>query len=69
MNYFAHGRQFVNQPYFMAGTSVPDWLPVLNRRVKALPAGARGLRPELESKILCRKKILQPDKDGLPRDT
>ena len=47
MNYFAHGRQFVNQPYFMAGTSVPDWLPVLNRRVKALPSGAR---PFLEDK-------------------
>ena len=41
MNYFAHGRRFVNQSYFMAGTSVPDWLPVLDRRIKARPKGAR----------------------------
>ena len=41
MNYFAHGRRFVNQPYFMAGTSVPDWLPVLDRRIKARPKGVR----------------------------
>ena len=41
MNYFAHGRQFVNRPFFMAGTSVPDWLSVLDRRIKARPAGAR----------------------------
>ena len=41
MNYFAHGRRFVDQPYFMAGTSVPDWLPVLDRRIKARPKGVR----------------------------
>ena len=45
MNYFAHGRRFVNQPYFMAGTSVPDWLPVLDRRIKARP---KGVRPFLD---------------------
>lgn len=35
MNYFAHGRAFVEDPYFLAGTAVPDWLNVVDRRVKA----------------------------------
>lgn len=35
MNYFAHGRAFVDNPYFLAGTAVPDWLNVVARRVKA----------------------------------
>jgi len=34
MNYFAHGRQFLDQPYFLAGTAVPDWLNVVNRRCR-----------------------------------
>ncbi len=35
MNYFAHGRQFVDRPYFLVGTAVPDLLNVVNRRVRA----------------------------------
>ncbi len=31
MNYFAHGRAFVDDPYFLAGTAVPDWLNVVDR--------------------------------------
>ncbi len=34
MNYFAHGRRFVEDPYFLAGTAVPDWLNVVDRRVR-----------------------------------
>jgi hypothetical protein len=34
MNYFAHGRQFTNDPYFLAGTAVPDWLGVVDRRLR-----------------------------------
>jgi hypothetical protein len=34
MNYFAHGRDFVAEPYFMAGTAVPDWLSVVDRRCR-----------------------------------
>jgi hypothetical protein len=34
MNYFAHGRQFTSEPYFLAGTAVPDWLNVVARHVK-----------------------------------
>lgn len=35
MNYFAHGYRFVHDPCFLAGTAVPDWLSVVNRRVRA----------------------------------
>jgi hypothetical protein len=35
MNYFAHGRRFVSDPYFLAGTAVPDWLSVIDRKVRA----------------------------------
>lgn len=34
MNYFAHGRPFVDDPYYLAGTAVPDWMNVADRRVR-----------------------------------
>jgi len=34
MNYLAHALPFLDQPYFAAGTSVPDWLSVVDRRVR-----------------------------------
>ena len=35
MNYFAHARRYLDDPYFVAGTAVPDWLSVVNRRARA----------------------------------
>jgi hypothetical protein len=35
VNYFAHGRRFIDDPYFLAGTAVPDWLSVVDRRTRA----------------------------------
>lgn len=34
MNYFAHGRRFVDEPLVLAGTAVPDWLNVADRKVR-----------------------------------
>ncbi len=34
MNYFAHALRFLNRPYFVAGTAVPDWLSVADRQVR-----------------------------------
>jgi hypothetical protein len=31
MNYFAHALPFLDDPYFAAGTGVPDWLSVVDR--------------------------------------
>jgi hypothetical protein len=35
MNYFAHGRRFTHDPYFLAGTAAPDWLSVVDRKCRA----------------------------------
>jgi hypothetical protein len=42
MNYFAHGMRFVDRPYFLAGTALPDWLSVVDRRVRLR---ARNVQP------------------------
>ncbi len=34
MNYFAHAYRFLDDPYFVAGTGVPDWLTVVDRPVR-----------------------------------
>lgn len=42
MNYFAHGYRFVADPYFLAGTAVPDWLGAIDRRVRIRPRDAES---------------------------
>src|SRR5215471_18395046 len=42
MNYFAHGMRFVDRPYFLAGTALPDWLSVADRKVRLR---ARNVEP------------------------
>ena len=34
MNYFAHGIRFVDRPYYLAGTAIPDWLSIADRKVR-----------------------------------
>jgi hypothetical protein len=34
MNYFAHALPYLDRPYFLAGTGVPDWLTVADRPVR-----------------------------------
>ncbi len=41
MNYFAHGRLFIDDPYFLAGTALPDWLNVVDRRLRVRSRQAR----------------------------
>jgi len=35
VNFFAHGRSIIDQPYQLAGVATPDWLSVLDRRTRA----------------------------------
>lgn len=37
MNYFAHGRRFIDEPYFLAGTALPDWLSAVDRKIRLRP--------------------------------
>ena len=41
MNYFAHAYRFLQDPYFVAGSAVPDWLSAADRpaRVRCRQAG------------------------------
>ena len=34
MNYLAHGWRFTADPYFLAGTAAPDWMSVIDRKVR-----------------------------------
>jgi hypothetical protein len=43
MNYFAHARHFLDAPYFVAGTAVPDWLAVADRGVRVRSKHAQAL--------------------------
>ena len=43
MNYFAHGRRYVSDPFFLAGTAVPDWLNVVDRKIRARSRNAQLL--------------------------
>ena len=46
MNYLAHGYRFLDRPLYLAGTVVPDWLSVVNRKVRAR---SRLVRPVVDS--------------------
>ena len=46
MNYFTHALNHLDRPYFMAGTAIPDWLSVADRKVRLRP---RQLDPWLDS--------------------
>lgn len=34
MNYLAHGWRYASDPYFLAGTAAPDWMNVIDRKVR-----------------------------------
>jgi hypothetical protein len=51
MNYFAHGRDHVDDPYFLAGTAVPDWLSVVDRKVRARSQRAAPLMEDSDPRV------------------
>lgn len=59
MNYYAHGCRFVDRPYFLAGTAVPDWLRVSDhgvrvqsKRVSPFADGGDSPRSQIAAGIL-----------------
>ena len=42
MNYFTHALPHLSDPVFIAGTALPDWLSVVNRKVRLRP---KSLQP------------------------
>ncbi len=64
MNYFAHGRRFVDSPYFLAGTAVPDWLNIADRRVRVRGKHATPFADDADSRIAgLARGILQHHRD------
>ncbi len=51
MNYFLHGRPFLQDPYILAGTAVPDWLCVVDRRVRARTRLARPYLDDTDPRV------------------
>ncbi len=51
MNYFAHGIRFLDRPYFLAGTAVPDWLNVVNRKARATVRLAKNWVDDSEPQV------------------
>lgn len=47
MNYLAHGYRFLESPLFLAGTAVPDWLSVADRKVRVRSKRLTARLPEL----------------------
>ena len=43
MNYFSHALPYLADPYFVAGTAVPDWLAVADRQVRVRPKNVEPL--------------------------
>lgn len=52
MNFFTHARRFLHDPYFVAGTAVPDWLGVLDRRVRARSSAAETLLDDPDPRVV-----------------
>ena len=51
MNYFAHALPFLDNPYFAAGTGVPDWLTVVDRPVRVRLKHARAMLDDPDSHV------------------
>ncbi len=51
MNFFSHAHRFLDDPYFVAGTAVPDWLSVLNRKVRARSRDAATLLEDEDLRV------------------
>ena len=54
MNYFTHGLNHIDRPYFMAGTATPDWLSAVDRKVRLRP---RHLEPWLGSEDVTQSEV------------
>lgn len=66
MNYLAHGYRFLDDPLFVAGTAVPDWLRVAAPRIRArerLVRAATGNSQDEQFLRLCRGIIQHHEDD------
>lgn len=65
MNYFAHGMRFVDRPYFLTGTALPDLLSVVDRRVRLR---RKNVLPFTQDESLIQSEIASGIKQHLDDD-
>ncbi len=51
MNYLAHAIRFLDRPEFVAGTAVPDWLSVADRKVRLRPKHLEPWRGDPDTRL------------------
>jgi hypothetical protein len=51
MNYLAHAWAFLDDPYMVAGTALPDWLGVVDRRVRVRSRHAEPLVSDIDPRV------------------
>lgn len=51
MNYFAHALDFLDSPYLLAGVATPDWLGVIDRRVRVRSKHALPLVDDPDQRV------------------
>ncbi len=52
MNYLSHAYKFLDDPYFVAGTALPDWMSVIDRRNRARSQTAKRLLNDADSRVV-----------------
>lgn len=65
MNYFAHGMRFVDRPYFLVGTALPDLLSVVDRRIRLR---AKNITPFLDHDSHIQSEVAQGIQQHLDDD-
>lgn len=52
MNYLSHAYKFLDDPYFVAGTSLPDWMSVIDRRNRARSQAAERVLDDQDPRVV-----------------
>lgn len=64
MNYFSHGREFLEDPLFLAGTAIPDWLSAIDRKVRVRSVHAAPFAADADPQVSAfARGILQHHRD------
>ncbi|WP_153558987.1 hypothetical protein [Roseimaritima sediminicola] len=51
MNYLTHAAEHLDRPYFVAGLATPDWLSVVDRRVRVRSGAAAELADDPDPRV------------------
>jgi hypothetical protein len=52
VNYLSHAYKYLDDPYFVAGTSLPDWMSVVDRRNRARSQRAELVLDDADTRVV-----------------